>query len=545
MSKTNEALTKSMADLKAKEQLVAANAIEKPDTTNIQGYAAHSVSKWHRLLSMLNTLKLEPQYYRSQTTTLVELSHLIKECALEDLYFTCQCIVYSRCLGEGMRTISHAASVFIAPYISGQTYAQRFYGLWNKKEKQGGVIYRPDDMLGITEGFNALNSDKNTKLTNAMKKGFKSALETLDGYSLLKYKNKLIDIINLTHPSSEKSGATVEFEGETVYVLDAIMKGLSVSADTWEANQSEAGQIVAKAQREGKIDSQEAEKLLTEAKSANWKELLDNNKLGILAAIRNLRNILKNNPDSDTIDKLAKLVSNPVKIKEGKIFPYQLDFANEVLITEFSGPYSRTLSQALLKGYQLAIPNLAELLPGNNLVILDCSGSMYQQIYITGKNRIRSNTSALHKAGLIAATIAKGTNADIIRFGSHAAYTNYNPNTDVFTLAEQLRSQSFGGTNLSIAWNEAVTSGRTYDRVFILSDNEVNRGNSYAAYKSYVEKVGDPYVYSVDLAAYGTTVLAGPKVRYYYGYGLSMFDDVATSEFNPDHHIEKVKQVVI
>ena len=262
MSKTNSKLASVIGEKKPKPRLVAANNIPKPDTTNQQGLPAYSQDKWLKLLTMLNTLKLQPQYYRNEATTLKELQDLIQVCATENPYFTCQCIVYSRCLGGGMRTVSHAASVFVAPFISGQEYSKRFYGLWNKKEKKGGVIFRPDDMSEIISGFVALNGEyqtttvtnskgttttvdiSGTKLTNAMKKGFKSALESLDSYSLLKYKSSLIDVINLVHPNPNVSREYVTVNGEEVYTIDAIMRGLNVSANTWEVNQGNAGQIV-------------------------------------------------------------------------------------------------------------------------------------------------------------------------------------------------------------------------------------------------------------------------------------------------------------
>ena len=563
MSKTNSKLAAVIGTKQPKTNLVNANKIPKPDTTNQQGLPAYSQDKWLTLLTMLNTLKLEPQYYRSVTNTLKELQTLIDQCAKEDLYLTCQCIVYSRCMGEGMRTISHASSIFIAPYISGQEYSKRFYGLWNKKEQKGGVIFRPDDMSEILQGYIALNgqikqtvtlvngvpvsNDVKTsgpKLSNAMKKGFKSVLESLDSYSLLKYKSKLIDIINLVHPSPKLSTAKIEYNGEQVSTIDAIMKGYNVSANTWEVNQGEAGQIVAKAVKEGKLDDQEAKQVLTQAKADNWKELLDTNKLGILAALRNLRNILINNPSQDTINKLCDLVSNPTLIREGKIFPYQLDIANEIMLSEFSTSYSRQISQALAKGYELAIPNLKELLPGNNVVFLDQSVSMTWEIKLPGSKN-GSKTSCISKAALIAATIAKATNADIICFGSTARYVQYNPNLDVFSLAKQLSTANMGGTDLSTAWKLAQQSNRKYTRTFILSDNEVNRGSTYNSYMSYVKNVGHPYVYSVDLAGYGTNAIAGDKVRYYYGYGFAMFDDIAKSEFNAAYHLDKVKKVVI
>ena len=563
MSKTNSKLASVIGTKQPKPNLVNARNIPTPDTTNQQGYAAYSQDKWLTLLTMLNTLKFEPQYYRSQTQTLKELQTLIDNCAKEDLYLTCQCIVYSRCLGEGMRTISHASSVFIAPYISGQEYSKRFYGLWNKKEQKGGVIFRPDDMSEILQGYVALNgqvqqtvttvngvpvsNDVKTsgpKLSNAMKKGFKSALESLDTYSLLKYKSNLIDLINLVHPSPKLSKATVEYNGEKVSTIDAIMKGYNVSANTWEVNQGEAGQIVAKAVKEGKLTDKEAKETLTQAKSDNWKELLDTNKLGILAALRNLRNVLLNNPESSTITKLCDLVSNPTLIREGKIMPYQLDLANEIMIAEFNSPYARQISMALAKGYELAIPNLSALIPGQNVIFLDQSGSMGYEIKLPGQKH-SSRTSCISKAALIAATIAKATNADIICFGSRAEYVQYNPNQDVFTLARKLSTADMGGTNLATAWNLAQASGRKYTRTFILSDNECNRGNTYSSYMSYVKNVGHPYVYSVDLAGYGTNCIAGEKVRYYYGYGFSMFDDIAKSEFDASYHLDQVRKIVI
>lgn len=575
MNKTNSKLAGVIGSKKPKENLVAGNSIPKPDTTNKQGLPAYAQDKWLTLLTMLNTLKLEPQYYRSQAQTFKDLDKLIHECAKEDTYLTCQCIVYSRCIGEGMRTISHAASVIIAPHISGQEYSKRFYGLWNKKEQKGGVIFRPDDMSEILQGYIALNGQTETtattvttgqasvtsvsqttkgpKLSNAMKKGFKSVLESLDNYSLLKYKSNLIDLINLVHPNPKanpKQIVSLNLETldmqEPIPTLDAIMRGLPIKADTWETNQSEAGQIVAKAVKEGKIDESEAKEILTQAKADNWKELLDNNKLGILAAIRNLRNVLNNKPDSSTIQKLSSLVSDPTQIRQGKIFPYQLDIANEVMLSEFSNSDSRALSQALAKGYAEAVPNLAQLIPGRNLIMLDQSGSMGYSVRLEnslgGKD---TRTSCIAKAALIAATIAKATNADIIVFGSTAKYIQYNPNQDVFTLAKQLNSAHMGGTSLATAWECAMKSKIAYNRVFILSDNECNRGSTYTQYMSYVKSTGHPYVYSVDLAGYGTNAIAGDRVRYYYGYGFSMFEDIAKSEFNANYHLEKVKKVVI
>lgn len=572
----NQNLRSKLASMQPKAELVAAAAVPKPNAKNRSGHDAYALDKWLRLLTMLNTLKLENQFYRSETETMRELKGVVDSCAKEDPYFVAQCIVYSRCVGEGMRSINHLAASYLAPHCAGLEWAKRFYSLWSKKTQSGGTLFRPDDMSEIIACFSALNK---TAVTNAMKKGFKDALEKLDAYSLLKYKSSLVDVINLVHPDPSKSKATVEIEASEyvsklralekatkdktkskallekiklnesasgtikVSALDAIILGLSASADTWEVANSDAGQEVAKAVKEGKLTEKEAEKLLNEAKSENWEALLNDSKLGILAALRNIRSILTAGAKSTTVDKLCKLISDPEAIRKGKVMPYQIDMANEVLLAEFSSPDARKISQALLSGYESSLPNLKEALPGRTLVMVDFSGSMSTPV-ADPKRKTRYNSSCMDKAALIAATIAKATNGDIIRFGSGAEYVKWNPNADVFSIARSIK-KDMGGTSLSAAWRAAEASGVKYDRVIILSDNECNRGSSYSAYKSYLKSVGNPYVYSVDLAAYGTTQLVGDNVRFYYGYGYSMFDDIATCEFNPNYHIEKVKKIVI
>lgn len=560
MSKFNKQLKEGLLKQKVQPNLVAANSIQKPDTVNRQGHAANSLNAWVRLISMLNTLKLENQYYRSENQTVRELKDLITILAKENPYMVAQCIVYSRCIGEGMRSINHLAATLLAPYISGQEWGKRFYSKWDKKRQKGGCIFRTDDMSEIMACYKMLN---NKSLPNAMKKGFASVIENSTLYEFGKYTKQIRDVANMVHPHGD---LTPEIEvresikGMTRVtnqkVLNYIMQGYNIPAETWERAQSEAGEIVKQAQRDGKIDDNEAAKLLQEAKAENWNQLLTEGKLGILAALRNLRSILATNPTKEVVNMLVALLTDGGKLREGKIMPYQLDMANEVITVEFNSPQSRLISQALLTGYERALPNMSEILNGNNLVIIDVSGSMWMRsgILQDPNRKLRYTKYAGDKALQIGATIAKATNADVIRFGSNAEYVSYNPNTDIFTLAASWKRE-LGATNLAsalmtpvrlrAAFIVAQKSGRKYDRIFILSDNECNRGDNATAYKNYVASIGNPYIYSIDLAAYGTTVLAGPKVRHYFGFGYSMFDDITKSEFNAESHLVKIQSIVI
>lgn len=536
----NAQLKATIGRIPAKEVIKEVANMPEYDTVNCQGHAAYSVPEQLQLLSMLNTLKVEPQYYRSENELIRELRDLIFKLASVDPYFVAQAIVWSRCCGEGMRTINHLAAALLAPFAAGTEWGKRFYSSFDKKsKKRGGCIYRLDDMSEIKDAFSALNT---TVLTNAMKKGFASVLENASAYELAKYKKTTIDISNLTHPNIGSSKATVTIDGKEMNVIDALLKGMTISADTWETANSEAGQIVAQAVKEGKLTKEKAEKVLNEAKNDNWEGLLNEGKLGILAAVRNLRNILKGDRDS-VIDKVAELVKDGAKIRQGKVMPYQLEQAMTIVQDTSSTAAGRKLVAALETGMITALPNLKELLTGRTLVMVDCSGSMAIPCY-SGKDRLRH--SCIDKAAILAAMLAKGADADIVVFGSRAERMAYNPNDSLSTISNRIKRYSLGGTNISSAFDLIRREHARYDRIILLSDDEANYGCTRSSYKQYITEVCSPYVYCVDLASYGSTPLKNEgKVNYYYGYGYSMLDDVARLEFNPQAHIEKVKQIEI
>ena len=551
----NAQLKANLEAMTPNNRVVDVMSIKSEDTVNRQGFKAYSLDDKLHLIAMLNTLKLQPQFYRDESEQMKELRDLIDRIAVKDAYFVAQAIVYSRCVGEGMRSVNHLAAALLAPYASGQEWSKRFYGLFNKKESKngivkGGCIYRPDDMTEIKAVYNALNKEV---LSNAMKKGFASVIENLDGYQLTKYKKNIIDMSNLVHPNSSKSKATVTINGKTVKVLDALMQGINIPADTWEYANSEAGQEVAKAVREGKISKSEADKILAEAKNDNWESLLADGKLGILAALRNIRNMMKN-PRESVIDAWCKLITTDGLIRKSLVLPIQIDLAYETVMREFANAdYSPKVQQALLDAYEMSIPNLTSVLSGNTCVIVDCSGSMgYPVITNECGNRmrysgIRETESCSYKAGLIAATICKATNADVIKFGSEAKYFGFNKNTNVFALAKQIGTHDYGATYPYKVFDLMIRMRKSYDRIIFISDNEVNSYNLTSdSYKRYIHDVCSPYIYAVDLAAYGTTPISNDnKVQYYYGYGIQLFDDISKNEFNPNYHIDKISKVVI
>ena len=528
-------LKEAIGSLGTNTRIIEAQNLPTPDTTNLCGSPSYAVEDAMRLVSMLNTLKLEPQFYRSENETLTELGSLIRKVADRDPYFVCQAIAWSRSCGEGMRSINHVAAALVAPFVSGTSWGKRFYSSFNTRTQSGGCIRRVDDMSEIKDAYSALATGT---LTNSMKKGFASVIESFDGYQLAKYKKSVRDICNLVHPNSAKSTAVITIDNRETKVIDAIMKGLKISANTWEAYQTEAGQVVAEAVKEGKLSETEAAKVLEEAKAENWEELLANNELGYLAALRNIRNIVEVCKSRETIDKLCNLLSNGEIIRKALILPYQIGTALDIL-KMLNTPFKEQIQAALISGYEQAVPNLAEVLKGNTLVVLDTSDSM--DAYVSG-----TRTRCIDKGALVAATVSKATDGDVLLFGSRTQWvTKCGKTENVFDFAKRCKI-GLGGTYLDVVFEELIRTKKAYDRIIIISDMECNGRVVSDVYKRYIKEVCSPYIYEVDMASYGTIPIKNDgKVSYYYGGGFAMFDDIKRNEFDPQHALDKIRQYVI
>lgn len=556
--KTVKAISETIRNISNLQNIQEYLNIPEEDGKNRQGYNAYILKDELRLISILNTCDLSDQCYRTSSELLEELRDLIDRIAIKDPYFVCQAIVYSRCIGAGKRDINNFASAIIAPYIIGEEYAKRFYGAFDRKTYMGGgCIYRLDDMSSIKNVYMELTGKC---LPNSMRKGFAGVLENADAYTLTKYKRVIVDIINLVHPNPKKSTATVMLEDKSVKVLDAIMQGKTISANTWESLNCKAGREIAQAVQSGKMDDETAKAELKKKKNDNWRALLENGQLGILAALRNIRNILLGN-DREIIEMLCNLLCDGDKILKGKVMPFQIDTAYEVIKNElhYIDGANKVLA-ALEDGYVKSIPNLADIFKGKTCVIVDCSGSMHIQCACDANSNFRSKNikaSAASKAGLIAATIAKACpGTDIIRFGTQADYMSYDSAMNVFELGKRISSMDMGMTNIGRAFDLMHAFGIHYDQVILLSDYECNRFSEQQsihnrhwtsqAYANYVRDVCSPNVYCVDFCAYGTVpVKNNGKIQYYFGYGFDMFNDIAANNFDPEMHIDKVRKIKI
>lgn len=463
------------------------NETKKEDVRNLAGGKAYKESNEMQLASLLLTSFGDDKYYQKENEVYKQLERLISLC---DKQFVAKAIIYAR-KQFGMRTITHIASSMLAKYIGGNDWGKRFYDK---------VVNRVDDMTEIV----ACHLSRKQKITNAMKKGFATALGRFDDYQLAKYKGegksvKLVDIVNMCHPvQTEKNNGAIK----------KLINGELKSFDTWESELSTVGSDV-------------------EAKKSVWNKLLDEHKLGYFALLRNLRNILQLN-DETLKNKALNALQNEQAIKHSLILPFRFSTAYDEM-----AKIDRDAMCAVSRACEIACNNVPKL-EGKTLVALDVSGSM-------------SNCRVSDIASLFTAVLLKSNDCDLITFANDSHYRMVNPDDSVMTIKNAIKYAS-GGTNFESVFRVA---NKKYDRVILLSDMQAWVQNNWfckspkAAYERYKREFDAPNCkfYSIDLAGYGTMQLPERDVYCLAGFSEKIFDLMKHFEADKNALISAINSV--
>jgi hypothetical protein len=498
--------------------------------TNHQGGQGYKYDAKSELISILAT-GLDNKFYEKLGEREQRLSDVLKEVAKKDKTFAAKALIYARTV-MGQRSVTHFGAVELAKVLGGDSLGARFFSKRNRKLNKGGIIFRLDDMLEIAACYQARNPNK--PFSNAIKKGFKVALESADEYELAKYQAKnrdlsLVDIINLVHPKPSPKMAPV---------FAKLMKGELKQFNTVEDKNTTSGQEIAAKVKTGKITKEEAQVELAQAKEDNYIELINTRKIGYLALLRNLRNILKTSTNMDLIKNACSLLTDVKLIKQSLVFPHQIDLALEIMLDEFGASKSTPFIKALNDAYELAIPNLTELFPsGRTAVMFDSSGSMATNIRLS--NNKQGSESAIGKASLIAATLAKGIGADVYHFANTCEQIRFNPLDTVNTLKKQFLSKQ-GSVGYGTEFNSIISKlNNKYDRIFVISDMQ---GRSYLEKNTYK----NIHIYSIDICGYGTTMFKpGNNVYSLYGYSADIYELIKKVEINPQVIIDEINKIEI
>ena len=252
--------------------------VAAPDTSTYEGGAAFSKTLEEDWLNNLFSNMLENRFYESGDEQINRYINLTSQ--MLEKYgpkFVGRAAYFARNT-LGMRSISQLTAAILNPV--------QFEG---KRDFFKNYMKRPDD---VSEIF-AIVESLGDKRSHALVRGAGDYISSLSAYQMDKYamrrKNwSMIDLINVTHAKGD--------------VVDKFYNGVLEKADTWE-------QKISAAKNE-------------DEKNANWRELVEGGKLGYLALIRNLNNILNADVDEDLIvNYLVPQLTNADKIHKSLVFP--------------------------------------------------------------------------------------------------------------------------------------------------------------------------------------------------------------------------------
>jgi len=330
------------------------------------------------------------------------------------------------------------------------------------------VIQRPDE---LSETLALYWRDGKKPLAAQLKKGLALAWTKFDAYQLGKWNRdsaiKLKDVLFLTHPRPESGdgmGTFAESVDKAGYrrgmawrddegqgkLWRQVIDGTVPTPDTWEVALS-AGQD----------------------KKATWERLLSENKLGIMAALMNCRNMLQAGVDTALIGDYIKR-----KAPGSRALPFRFLSA-----AEHAPALASDLSDAMCAAIQ------GEL-PGETCLVLDVSGSM--RYGLSSSDGARSKMSRMAAGAVLGVLLREVTNpCRIFTFSQELVeIANYR---GLALVDAAIRSQEHGGTYLSAALAEVRRVAPKANRVVVVTDEQSHDG---------MHDAWAPHSYLINIASY-------------------------------------------
>lgn len=287
------------------------------------------------------------------------------------------------------------------------------------------VIGRADEMaelLMIHARINGTTPDNLKKVLPAqLKKGIARAFPKFDAYSLAKYNRDgavtLRDVMFLTHPKPADDAQKA--------VWEKLIAGTLEAPDTWEVSLSSGAD-----------------------KAATFTRLITEGKLGYLALLRNLRNMMDAGVDE-------ALVREAILARKGaqRVLPFRFTAAARAC-PRLEAVIDEALSERILE-----MPAMS----GRTFVLVDVSASMDDKL---------SKKSDLSRVDA-AATLASIIHGDlrVVTFSNDVREVP--PRRGMAGVDAIIRSQPHRGSNMSAAVSWINT--QPHDRLIVITDEQANR----------------------------------------------------------------------
>lgn len=499
-------------------------AVNSTKTVNHEGATAFKLDKALDLYAATVTSTLSNKFYESQDGRVSRIRDLIKT---NDPAFVAKLAVYAR-EKMYMRSMPLVLAVELAKIHSGDSLVRK---------ATSRVIARADEITELLSYYQIANERENTKkldkLSAQIKRGLNDAFNKFNEYNFAKYDRageiSLKDALFLIHPSPKDKDQYEIFKKIATDTLE--------TPYTWEVELSALGQK--------KFES-EAEK--KKAFKAKWEELIDSKKVGYMAMLRNLRNILQAEVSTKHIGRVAAKIGNAEEVRNSKQFPFRFLSAYRELKKASCGFHTPVILSALENAMRESAANIAGFDENTNVFIsCDVSGSMRSPI---SKKSTIMNIDIGLVLGMLLQNRCKSVISSI--FGDSCKIINLpkdNILANTMTMHE-LSSQVGWSTNGYLAIRKLRQNGLKADKVMLFTDCQLwdsRYGDGDAMVKEWKQyKVFNPEakLYLFDLAGYGNTPISTRDNGVYLiaGWSDKVFEILEAIE-NGNNAIKEINKI--
>jgi len=509
-------------------------------TINSEDAVAYKMSDELELYTLVCTTVLSNKFYENQVDTVKRLRNLVKKCSPK---FVSKLAVYAR---EKMylRSVPLVLVVELAKIHTGDN-------LISKLTQR--VVQRVDEITELLSYYQESNNRTDTKklgkLSNQIKKGIRNVFESdkFTEYHFSKYNRKtdvrFRDALFLTHPRPSNKEQKKLFSDIANDTLD--------TACTWETQMSEAG----------KQDSPAT------SKKAVWEEMINSKKMGYMATLRNLRNMLQEGVSRECMQKACDYLSNPVAVSNSKQLPFRFLSAYRMLVDSdpcryggsmwdkpenaVESPYLTMVLEALEEAIKLSIQNIPMFDNENVLIATDVSGSM--QHSVSGRSVI-----SLYDIGTVLAMMmhSKCKTSVAGMFGDDWKVVNF-PSTDILRNADEIHRRNgevgYSTNGYKVLKWACNKKNFKFDRIMMFTDCQLwnsswsDSDTLQGLWNDYHNRVNpDAKLYLFDLNGYGNTPIEvrDNNVVLISGWSDKVFDILAAID-NGKSAIDEVMSIEI
>ena len=473
-------------------------------TVNKSGHAAYSMKDKELLVTqVLTTFFNESKFYGDNSKKLVETAERV---AKKEPSFVSNLAAYAR-KEFHLRSVAHVLTCIVANVVESKPFIRRTVDA---------VVERADDLTEILACYISMYGKP---IPNGLKKALGANLKRFNEFQLSKYNGgqksvKFKDILRLTHVKPDNK--------EQEELFKKVLEDNLATATRWETELSTKGN-----------------------NTETWESLIDNNQLGYMALVRNLRNILQANLSKDRMNKVCEILSDSNKVAKSKLLPFRYYSAYKE-VTKLPQCSSK-LIDALGMAIEHSVSNI-EGFKGKTLIAIDASGSMDSKV------SSNSDTICYEIASLLGVIAAHLAEENVVVTFRNARWWCSNSKENVVkqhisrhgNMLEQMNQlpKCGGGTPMEAPFEWAINNKVNVDRIIVLSDNEVNSHTS--AIQSYFEKYkkevnANTYLHAIDLQGYGTQQFMGKNVNIIAGWSEKVLGFISLVEEGLDNQVKRIE----